>query len=187
MVRFVVALVTVGGFAGAGKSLVSRRLAREFSLPMLCSDALGGTISRSVGDRLSRSDAFRAAYDVLFTLAEQFVGVGCPVVIDMSLGWGFQWRQLDDIVARVPGTTCLPVILRCPKQVCAERIDQRHREDPANHASAREVLAFPHLVDVWDHLQALDRPDLCVVDADRNADSVYSDVRRHLAEVLVAG
>ncbi len=181
MVRVVVSLVAIGGFPGAGKSLVSQRLAQEFSLPRLSSDILGGTIGDALGERLSRSDAFWAAYEVLFTLAEQFVGVGCSVVVDMSLGWDFQWQRLDDIVTRLPDTTCLPVILDCPKEVCAERMDRRYRQDAAKEASAEKILAMGQVADVWDYLQKLDRPDACIVDADRDADSVYADVRRHLA------
>ena len=177
-------LIAVGGFAGAGKSTVARRLAQEFSLPWLSSDAIGRAITGSMGDRVPRSEAFRAGFDVLFALAEQFVRVGRPVIVDMNLGWDFQWRWLDDIATRVPDSTCVPVILRCSTQICAERMEHRHRQDPVNWPPAAQILAIPHTGDVSNYLQALDRPDACFVDADQDADGVYADVRRHLAQAL---
>ena len=43
------ALVVIGGFAGTGKTAVSRRLSAELGIPRLGPDTIGRTIKGSVG------------------------------------------------------------------------------------------------------------------------------------------
>jgi len=43
------ALIIVGGFAGTGKTAISRRLSAELGIPRLGSDTLGRTINTSLG------------------------------------------------------------------------------------------------------------------------------------------
>jgi predicted kinase len=175
-------LVAVGGFAGAGKSVVARRLARELRAPWLCSDTIGAPIRKRLGEKVTGWDAYGAGYEVLFALAEEFLSDGCSVVADMSLGWSVQWERLDAIHATVPETAFVPLILRCPYDTCVERIQRRHLEDPGHYPPAERFMRQPQLTQVWDYLEALDRPDAHVIDASHDADTVYSAVRRRLSE-----
>lgn len=71
------ALVAIGGFPGAGKSLLAGRLCRELSLSLLSSDTAGDSIRAALRGKVESSDVFRPGYEVLFMLAETFPGSGC--------------------------------------------------------------------------------------------------------------
>lgn len=178
------ALIAVGGFPGTGKSSVSRQLAAGLSIPRLDSDTIGKTIHRTLDARIPASDAFRAGYDVLFALARDHLAGMCSVVVDLSLGWPFQWRELDRIVADVPGTAFVPIVLRCDRQVCRDRLQQRHLDNPQQHPPAEQFLRQPQLNQVWDFLAALDRPDVLSVDAAPALKHVHEVVLAHLKAIL---
>jgi predicted kinase len=171
------ALVVIGGPPGSGKSVHAQRLSTELGYPCLSSDALGRMISASDGFRGSTGDAWRAAYDVVFGLCHDFVGHGVSVVLDISLGWQFHWQQLDAIRARDPEVKWLPIVLRCPRAVCFDRIAQRHASDPATYASAEWFASNANAQSVWDYLESLDRQDARVLGADRPMETVYLDIK----------
>lgn len=125
------ALIIIGGFAGAGKTAVSRRLSGDLSIPRLGSDTIGRTVKRSAGIKSDEVNAYWIAYDVLFRLCEEFVASGVSTVLDLTMGWETQWQQVDGIVHRHPQTLFLTIILRCPYEQCIERTRQRHAANPA--------------------------------------------------------
>lgn len=93
-------IATVGGLPGAGKSTVSRQAASELSLPLVASDTLGRAAVRGAGAtsaRVSSSDCFRIGYDVLFAIVDEYASVGLDVLVEMSMGWQFQWDRLNEI------------------------------------------------------------------------------------------
>ena len=75
------ALIVIGGFAGAGKTAVSRRLSAELHVPRLASDTIGRTIRRSAGVKNGRVDAYWIAYEVLFGLCEEATDVALTQVL----------------------------------------------------------------------------------------------------------
>ncbi len=105
------ALIVLGGFPGSGKTTMTRRLARDWRLPRLASDTIGRTISASEALRGSDINAYWIAYEVLFALCDEFLRSGLSAVLDLNLGWAFQWRQLDTITDRNPGVMLMPIIL----------------------------------------------------------------------------
>ena len=115
-------MIVIGGFAGSGKTAVSRRLSAELRIPRLGSDVLGRTIRDSAGTKGDAVDAYWIAYDVLFRLCEEFVRSGVSAVLDLTMGWEFQWQHVDTIARSCPRTTVLPIILHCPHEVRIERI-----------------------------------------------------------------
>lgn len=178
------ALIAIGGFPGTGKSCISRRLANELSLPRLDSDTIGRTIRRSLGDRFSSDDAFRAGYDVLFELSREFLTGNCSVIVDLSLGWPFQWRELDKVWSGASGAILVPIVLRCAKEVCVERIQQRHLGNPELYPPAEDFMRQPQLPEIWDFLSGLNRPDVRFVDATPALDRVHADVLAQVEAVL---
>lgn len=177
-------LIAVGGLPGSGKSTVAGRLSEHLGIPWLCSDVTGGAVRRALPEQLSSADAFRAGYEVLFTLAGTFLDHGGSVIVDTSLGWAFQWERLDAIHDERPGTRFLPLLLRCPREVCVERIDRRRADSGGTRSTAARLLAdHPH---VWDYVENLDRPDLRVVDAAQDVDHVFRQALDHLTRAAAA-
>ena len=173
-------LVIVGGFAGTGKTAVSRRLSTDLSIPRLGSDTIGRTIRNSEGLANCKADAYWIGYDVMFRLCEEFVRAEVAVVLDVTMGWDFQWRAVDGIICRNPQTLFLPVVLRCSKDKCLERIRRRHAADPAHFDAPEVYLTDPKVGAVWQYLAGIDRPDIRFVDAGRPVDEVYVEVAEHV-------
>jgi len=78
-------LIAVGGFAGTGKSTISRRLSRDLSIPRLGSDTIGRTIKGSTELRDLDVNAHSVAYQVLFRLCEEFLQLENSVILDITL------------------------------------------------------------------------------------------------------
>lgn len=174
-------LIVLGGFPGTGKTTHSRRLASEFRIPRLGSDSIGRTIRASQGiEQSSAIDAYWVAYDVLFCLCEEFLGMGVSTVLDLSMGWPFQWERLDAIGDRLPKVRILPVMLRCPREICVERARTRHDANPTYYDRPETYTTDPRLLAVWEYLARLDRPEVHFVDATGPADVVYGEIRRCL-------
>ena len=168
------ALVIIGGFAGTGKTAISKRLSAEFSIPRLGSDTLGRTIKRSAG--IKNGDAYRIGYDVLFRLCEEFVMAGVSTVLDLTMGWAFQWQHVDNIIRRYPQTVFVPIILCCPFATCIERTRQRHASNPEHYDPPEVYTADPKNLRILEYLEHLDRPDICPVDASGELDQVCETV-----------
>jgi predicted kinase len=175
------ALIVVGGFAGTGKSTISRRLSGEFRIPRLGSDTLGRTLKNSLGSRQNKVDVYRLAYDLLFRLGEEFIQSGVPVILDLTMGWEFQWRHVDSIVRCHPQTLFLPIILRCPYETCIERIRQRHATSPAYYDPPELYQTEPKILRVWEYLDRLNRSDVHFVDAAGPHDEVYAAVKGYVS------
>lgn len=171
-------LIIIGGFAGSGKTAVSRRLSSELAIPRLGSDTIGRTVKNSTGIR--NGDTYRIAYDVLFRLCEEFIQSGVSAILDLTMGWEFQWQHVDDIVRRYPKTIFLPIILRCPHETCIERTQQRHEANPEYYDPPEVYTTEPKILNTWEFLAHLDRPDVHLIDANRPHDKVYEDVREYV-------
>ena len=178
------AVIVLGGFAGTGKTTTSRCLSLEWGIPRLGSDTIGRTIRASHGITDDSIDAYRIAYDVLFALCEEFVWSRVSVILDLNMGWAFQWRHLDAIGERHPEALILPVVLRCPREICLERARQRHAANPGYYDSPDVYTTDPQILRVAVFLDQLDRPDVHFIDAARAQDEVYQDVERYLVRRL---
>jgi predicted kinase len=174
------ALIVIGGFAGTGKTAVSRRLSSELYIPRLASDTIGRTIENSAGIKNGQVDAYWIAYEVLFRLCEEFVQSGVSVILDLTLGWEFQWRHLDRIVRGYPRVLFLPVILRCPHAQCVARIRQRYEAHPERYDPPELYVTEPKILGIWEYLARLDRPDVHFIDASGPQDHVYEAVREYV-------
>ena len=174
------ALIAIGGFPGAGKTTICRRLSSELNLPCLSSDTIGRTIEDSSGIKSGRIDAYRVAYDVLFRLCEEFIRTSASVILDLTLGWDFQWRKLDGILERYPQTQFLPVVLQCSHELCLERLEARHRAMPETYAAPAYYRNEQKVRDIWKYLQDLDRPKLQYVDASGSEDQTYQKVKQYV-------
>jgi predicted kinase len=179
------ALIVIGGFAGTGKSTLSRRLAADLRLPRLGSDSIGRTIRASRALAGHDVDAYWIAYELLFRLADGFLQAGVSTILDLNMGWAFQWQELDALRERHPAARCLPIILTCPKELCLERISRRYATNPDRYDPPEVFVTDLRIVAVWEYLKRLDCPDAHRTDASRPEDCVYAEVRRYLDPRLV--
>ena len=178
------ALIVIGGFAGTGKTAVSRRLSSELGIPRLGSDTIGRTIKSCAGISNCEVDAYWIAYEVLFRLCEEFIQSRVSTILDVTMGWEFQWQHVDGIAQRYRQALLLPIILRCPYERCIERIRQRHVMDPERFDPPELYLTEPKILRIWDFLGELNRPNIHFVDADRPHNEVYEDVREYILTQL---
>lgn len=177
-------LIVFGGFAGTGKTTISGRLSSELGIPRLSSDGLRQVIGSSRGVNGGEVNAGWLAYDVLFRLCDEFLTLGISTIVDTNLGHEFQWRWLDGIRSRHPAVVVLPILLRCPLEICLQRIQVRHESNPIGNAPSRLFTTASHIVSIWDYLTHLDRPDLHCVDAARSLNDVYDEVKAHVTKGL---
>ena len=178
------ALIVIGGFPGTGKTTVSRRLASDLQLPCLAPDAIGGAVRGSLGEKAALVEPTRIAYDVLFFLCGDYLRCGLSVVVELTLGWDFHWRFLDGVRESQPHARLLPLLLRCPRETALRRIAERHRAAPDAFSPPDFYRTQQKVLDIWDFLQGLERPDLCEVDAGGAPEDTYARVRRRVAERL---
>ena len=174
------ALIAIGGFPGVGKTTLARRLAADLHIPRLSSDEIAQTIKKSTGANNAEIQATRIGYDLLFRLCEDFISAGVTTVVDMNLGWDFHWRSLDQIVTEHPQTLLLPIVLRCPHELCLQRAEARHRAAPAKWEPAEYYATEQKVLDIANYLRDLDRPDIHYIDAARDKPQVYSATIEYL-------
>ena len=99
------------------------------------------------------------------------------MVLDLTLGWEFHWKELDKIVNQNPQVLFVPIILQCSYEHCIDRLDERHKttskyEAPDFYKTEQKVL------DMWSYLQNLKRAEVSYVDANKDKDQVYKAVRQ---------
>jgi len=180
-------LIIVGGFAGTGKTAISKRLSAELGIPRLGSDTLGRTIKNSIEIQNGKVDAYWIAYEVLFRLCEEFIQSGVSTILDLTMGWEFQWQHVDSIMRQYPQTLFLPIILRCPHEKCIERVRQRYEANPAYYDPPGVYMTEPKNLRIWEFLERLNRPTIYFVDAGRPHNEVYEQVREYVSPRLNSG
>lgn len=181
------ALIAIGGFPGSGKTTIGERLARDLCLARLSSDVFGKSIRESLGGAVPGDLAFRAGYDLMFKLCADLLRGGVSVLIDCSLGWEFQWHALDGIREASTSAVWIPIILRCSREVCLERLQHRHFEEPSTHLPAATFIERNRQLDgLWRYLDALDRPDAHSIDGSQPLDVVYEAVLSYLQPRLLS-
>jgi thymidylate kinase len=78
----------------------------------------------------------------------------------------------------------LPVILRCPRDQCIERVRRRYEAHPERYDPPQRYVAEPKILSIWEFLESLDRPDVHLVDASGPQNRVYEGVREYIVTQL---
>jgi predicted kinase len=176
-------LIVVGGYPGSGKTAVARQLAVDLHFPRLNSDAIGDTIHTSQAIAGTSVNAMWLAYDIVFGLCSAFIQSGVSTILDLNMGWAFQWQRLNELRTHHPTLRCAIIILRCPREMCHARIRERHRGLPSADP-AEQFETEPRFFELWQFIERLDRPDIASVDAARAFEAVYHDVRQRIMPIV---
>ena len=144
----------------------------------MASDHLGRTVAASPGVTAAGLNATWIAYDVVFALADELLGLGVSAILDLNLGRAFQWQRLDALRQHHPAARVVPVVLRCPCETCLERLRRRHMADPATSDPPERFTTDPRILEVFAFLDRLDRPDAAGLDANGTEDAVYAGLIR---------
>ncbi len=174
-------LIVVGGYPGSGKSSVARKLATDFRFPRLSSDAINDAIRSSQAVQSCDMNTVSIAYDVAFALCSQFLKSSISTILDLNMGWAFQWQRLDEIRANHPLAKCYIFLLHCPRDVCHARIQQRHATDSTTDA-VEVFQTGERFLKLWNFLDQLDRPDILSINAARSFEAVYHDVKQRIED-----
>lgn len=104
-------LIVIGGFAGAGKTTMSKRLAAAYNFPVFSSDEI------NTGLRLALRKEFHevspAAYVVLWHLLTDQLSFGVTCILDTHMAYARNWEALDKMKQEVKDLRMVPVILEC--------------------------------------------------------------------------
>src|SRR5262245_51088927 len=106
------ALVQFAGRPGAGKTTLSRAVGRRIGASVLDLDVVKTAVLDS---GMAWDDAGRTAYNVLFALAADLLGLGRPVIIDSPSRWEFIPRRGQAVAAEL-AVPYLMVECHCPDE-----------------------------------------------------------------------
>lgn len=165
-------LIVLGGFAGAGKTTVARRLSSELRLPLFSSDEFIAGIMKANDSAFH--EAAPSAYTVMWHIIERQHQNNISVILDANMCSQRTWDALDELAGRYRDLKVIPVILECPLHVHKERIEKRGKEDAEHLNLGGDV--FEDIVFKYEYIQKLDRSDLVRIDASRSLEEVYADV-----------
>lgn len=171
-------LVVVGGAPGSGKSTITKRLARELQIPRLGSDMLGRSIAGAKAKKnVAIDETYWLAYELLFHLCSDFLATGLSVIVDITLGWEFQWKELEHILDHHPETHFIPIILQCSKESCLKRIHERHMQRPDYYDPPEYFQKDAKALAVWDYLDNMQPVKITRIDAENSLEDVYRAVK----------
>ena len=169
-------LIVIGGFAGAGKSTLARRLGRELAVPFYEIDLVARAIANSRD--FQGTNAKGVAFDLFWTIAQTYLENGNSLIFDQNMGRPRHWEKLKHICASVSGVRLMTFILDCPYDLCVERFEAR-----TEHPDLGYVEIHDHKFK-WDYLNDNEFPDAIRIDASRSQDEVFADVLAYLAPLF---
>lgn len=172
-------LIVLGGFAGAGKTTLAKRLSAKYNYPVFSTDV----INEALREVLQKSfhEASPLAYDIMWHLVRKQLQDGVTLILDTHMCTAKVWDELDRLRRDMPGVRVLPIILQCTLDTHRARIEERGRSNEEHlnlGGDALEDVLFK-----YEFIERLRRPDLIRVDANGQPDEVYESVERLLGDL----
>ncbi len=171
-----VRLIIIGGFAGAGKTTVAKRLSAAYGLPLFGTDALNDVLRAFL--HIDFKQASPLAHETAWSLVRSHLKNDVSVILDANMCHDRTWENVDGIARTFPHVRVLPFILECPLDTHRTRIEQRGRTEPDHLNLGGD--AFEDVLPKYDYIRNLRRDDLLRVDADRPLDAVIADIETFL-------
>lgn len=166
-------LIIIGGFAGAGKTTITSRLAREYNYAVFSSDTINDALRASLNK--SFKEVSPHAHRVMWHLVRKQLQLGATTILDTHMAAAYMWENLDHLQKDMPTIKVLPIILQASLETHRNRIEERGRTNK-EHLN----LGGDKLEDVlfkYEFIEKLRRPDLIRVDANGSPDEVYGAVK----------
>lgn len=170
-------LIIIGGFAGAGKSTLARRIGAALCIPVYEIDALARGIKNSKDFHGASHESYGISFDLFFALAAAHLQNNCSLVLDQNMGHEQTWKSVEKLRASVPDVEITIFLLDCPYELCLARVATR-REHPNQTEVTTETLSAHKWK--WDYLNDHEFPQAIRVDATQVPEVVFTQVLAHL-------
>jgi predicted kinase len=165
-------LIIIGGFAGAGKTTIARRLSEEFSYPVFSTDAINDALRPVLHEDFKTVSPI--AYHVTWHLVRKQLDAGMTIILDTHMAFPRTWESVDKLKQDVPNLKVVPIILQATLDTHRVRIEERGRTNKEHlNLGGDEVQ---DTLFKYDFIEKLERPDLIRVDANGSPNDVYKVV-----------
>lgn len=165
-------LIVLGGFAGAGKTTIARRLAADFNYPFVSTDELNNALRPILQKDFKETSP--AAYDVMWHILKGYLKNGVTCTLDTHMCFERTWKNLDKLKDELPDLDMILIILTCSFESHKARIEKRGREDREHLNLGGDKLEDTMFK--YEFITNLDRNDIIRIDADGPIDDVYKKV-----------
>ena len=169
-------LIVVGGFAGAGKSTLARRLSNAMSVPVFEIDSIGRTIRNSENYHGTSREAQGIAFDFFYSFAKQCLQNRVSLILDQNMGHPITWQNVAKLGDQVGDVEVKILILNCPYEVCVHRFRQRDE-----HPHLNEVNIHEHRYK-WDYLNDNKFDGALRIDATKSEEEVFKEAISFLSQ-----
>jgi len=162
-------LIVIGGFAGAGKSTLARRLGETLSLPVFEIDQIARDLHDSKDFHGTRKEAQGISFDFFYSFAKQCLQNRVSLILDQNMGHSITWQNVAKLSKQVEDIEVKILILDCPYEVCVQRFYNRE-----NHPHQGNVNIHEHKYK-WDYLNENDFAGVLRIDATKPVEEVFRE------------
>ncbi|MCY3801430.1 MAG: ATP-binding protein [Chloroflexi bacterium] len=127
-------LLIVNGHPATGKTTLAEFLSRRLALPLLSKDYVKETLGDQLGTA-SYEDSTRlgrAAFEIIFTLAESWLGSGGSVILESPLRADIEDSRIARLESECP-CTATQIVLTADPATLSQRYRLRSREPSRHH------------------------------------------------------
>lgn len=172
-------LIILGGFSGAGKTTVAKRLSQSYNLPLICTDEVNDSLRAVFGYDFKTASPF--AHELCWMMLRSYLNNDTTVILDTNMCNDRTWQNLDALSAELPDVTIVPMILQCTLETHKARIEERGRTNHEHLNLGGEVLE--DILHKYEYIENLKRSDLIRISSDASQDEVYKNVVEYIQEI----
>ncbi len=164
-------LIVIAGFAGSGKSTVSKILSKKYSIPRLEIDFFGReSIKMDELKNISADKKFAISYKITFKLAKELLNNGQSVILDINMCNPLSWQELS----KIRKYNKKIFILKCPFEICKKRVGERFLLSPK-----KQLIDGWNVDEVkykWDFIEKKNYKSIIKIDAAQNIKKVVKAI-----------
>ncbi len=121
-----VSLIIISGLPCTGKTILSKKLAEEFCLPLISKDKIKESLFDSLGvkDRAWSKELGKASYPILYSFIETQLKASKSLIVESNFSNQFDTPVLSDIISKYKARV-LTIYCECDGTVLFERFKTR--------------------------------------------------------------